>query len=49
MVDLEMLNGGNARERTADEYRSLLARANLRMTRVVATAGPYSVIEARAA
>lgn len=48
LLDLEMLNGGPARERTADEYRRLLARADLRMTRVAPTAGPYSLIEARA-
>jgi C-methyltransferase len=48
LLDLEMLNGGPARERTADEYRRLLARAGLRMTRVVPTAGPYSLVEARA-
>lgn len=49
LLDLEMLNGGAARERTADEYSRLLGRAGLRVTRVVPTAGPYSVIESRVA
>ncbi|MDT5010350.1 MAG: hypothetical protein QOH57_1967 [Mycobacterium sp.] len=48
-VDLEMLLNLGARERTAAEYRDLLRRAGLRMTRVVATASPLSVVEARAA
>jgi C-methyltransferase len=48
-ADLEMLNGGSARERTADEYRRLFDKAGLRMTRVVPTVAPFSLIEARAA
>ncbi|MDT5168580.1 MAG: hypothetical protein QOD02_1907 [Mycobacterium sp.] len=36
-----------ARERTADEYRDLLARAGLRLTRVVQTAAPFSLVEAK--
>jgi C-methyltransferase len=48
-VDLEMLLNLAARERTAAEYRDLLSRAGLRMTRVVQTASPLSVVEARAA
>jgi len=47
-VDLEMLLNLGARERTAAEYRDLLARAGFRMTRVVPTASPLSVVEARA-
>ena len=46
-VDLEMLLNLGARERTAAEYRDLLARAGFRMTRVVPTASPLSVVEAR--
>ena len=34
-LDLEMLLGASARERTAAEYRDLLGQAGLRMTRVV--------------
>jgi len=48
-VDLEMMLNLGARERTAAEYRDLLGRAGLRMTRVVQTAAPLSVVEARAA
>jgi C-methyltransferase len=45
-VDLEMLRQANGRERAATEYRDLLAQAGFRMTRVVQTASPFSVIEA---
>jgi C-methyltransferase len=48
-VDLEMMLNLGARERTAVEYRDLLGQAGLRMTRVVQTASPLSVVEARAA
>jgi C-methyltransferase len=48
-VDLEMLLNLGARERTAAEYRDLLSRAGFQMTRVVQTASPLSVVEARAA
>lgn len=42
-----LLNLGS-RERTAAEYRELLSQAGFRMTRVVRTAAPLSVVEARA-
>jgi hypothetical protein len=45
-VDLEMLLNLGSRERTADEYRDLLQQAGFRMTRVVPTASPLSVVEA---
>lgn len=45
-VDLEMLVVAGGRERTAEQYRSLLARAGFRMTGVVETAAPISVVEA---
>ena len=48
-VDLEMLLNLGARERTAAEYRDLLSQAGFQMTRVVRTASPLSVVEARAA
>jgi hypothetical protein len=48
-VDLEMLLNLGARERTAAEYRNLLSEAGFRMTRVVQTATPLSVVEARVA
>lgn len=45
-ADLEMLLNLGARERTAAEYRGLLSQAGFRMTRVVHTASPLSVVEA---
>jgi DNA-binding transcriptional ArsR family regulator len=48
-VDLEMMLNLGARERTAAEYRDLLSQAGFRMTRVVQTASPLSVVEARTA
>jgi hypothetical protein len=48
-VDLEMLLNLGARERTAAEYRDLLSRAGFQMTRVVQTASPLSLVEARVA
>jgi C-methyltransferase len=48
-ADLEMLLNLAARERTAAEYRKLLSQAGFRMTRVVQTASPLSVVEARVA
>jgi AraC-like DNA-binding protein len=48
-ADLEMLLNLAARERTAAEYGDLLSQAGLRMTRIVQTASPLSVVEARAA
>ncbi len=47
-ADLEMLLAAAARERTADEYGRLLGRAGFRVTRVVETASPFSVVEATA-
>jgi C-methyltransferase len=46
-VDLEMLLNLGARERTAAEYRDLLSQAGFQMTRVVHTASPLSVVEAK--
>lgn len=45
-ADLEMLLGADGRERTAAQYAALLARAGFRMTRVIPTASPFSLIEA---
>jgi C-methyltransferase len=45
-LDLEMLVGAGARERSAAEYGQLLSSAGFRMTRVVETASPFSVVEA---
>ena len=48
-ADLEMLLLGGSRERSAAEYRALLECAGFRMTRVVPTASPYSLVEAKPA
>jgi hypothetical protein len=45
-LDLEMLVGAGARERTAAQYDRLLSRTGFRMTRVVETVSPISVVEA---
>jgi SAM-dependent methyltransferase len=50
LIDLEMLvmtDGG--RERTADEFRALFARAGLRLTRIVPTPAGRSLVEGVAA
>ena len=46
LLDLEMLVAPGGQERTADEYKELFERAGLRLTRIVPTKSPYSVIEA---
>jgi O-methyltransferase domain len=43
--DLQMMHGLSGRERSADEFRALLARAGFRLTRIVPI-GDASVIEA---
>jgi orsellinic acid C2-O-methyltransferase len=47
--DLNMLVGPGGRERTEAEFRSLLGAAGLRLTRVLATATNFYVLEAQAA
>ncbi len=47
-TDLEMLLMQAGRERTAAEYRRLLDAAGFQMQRVVSTASPFSLVEARA-
>jgi hypothetical protein len=46
LLDLEMLVSPGGVERTAEEYRALLARAGLRLARIVPTASAFSIIEA---
>ncbi|MEW5810955.1 MAG: methyltransferase [Actinomycetota bacterium] len=46
MLDLEMLLMLHGRERTRTEYADLLRRAGFRLTRVIPTVSPLSVIEA---
>lgn len=47
-IDLEMLVMVDGRERTESEYGRLLQRAGFQMTRVVETASPFGIVEARA-
>jgi hypothetical protein len=44
-----MLVAAGGQERTEPEYAALLAKADLRLTRVVPTESPLSVVEARLA
>lgn len=46
LLDIEMIVHAGGRERTRDEYADLLRRAGFRLTRVLPSAGPASVIEA---
>jgi hypothetical protein len=46
LLDLEMLVHAGGRERTPREYRDLLSRGGFRLTRVIPTPGPLSIIEA---
>jgi hypothetical protein len=46
MLDMMMLVGPGGQERTEQEYGALLGKAGLRLTRVVPTASPVSVVEA---
>jgi hypothetical protein len=47
LIDIEMLLMPGGRERTADEFASLFARAGFVLARIVPTESPLSVIEAR--
>jgi hypothetical protein len=47
LADIEMLLMPGGRERTEEEFRTLLARAGFELTRIVPTAAPLGVIEAR--
>jgi hypothetical protein len=46
MLDMMMLMGPGGQERTGEEYRALLKKADFRMTRVVPTASAVSIVEA---
>ena len=46
MLDIMMLVGPGGQERTEPEYRTLLDKARLRLTRVVPTASAVSIVEA---
>jgi hypothetical protein len=45
-IDIEMFMMPGGRERTEEEYRDLFNRAGLKLTRVVPTKSPLSVVEA---
>jgi hypothetical protein len=49
LLDVNMLTLLSGKERTKAEFRDLLARASLRLRRVVPTASPISIVEASAA
>jgi hypothetical protein len=49
LLDMMMLVGPGGQERTEQEYAALLGKAGLRLARVVQTASPVSVVEARVA
>lgn len=48
LLDLEMLLSVGGRERTARDFTTLLETTGFRLTRIVPTAGPISVVEAYA-
>ena len=49
LIDIEMLLMTGGRERTAQEFRDLLAKAGFRLTQIVPTKSPYCVVEAELA
>lgn len=46
LLDLEMLASPGGIERTAEEYSELLAQAGFRLTKIVPTKSPFSIVEA---
>lgn len=46
LIDLEMLVTAGGKERTQAEYAALLSQAGFRLTRVIGTPGPVSIVEA---
>ncbi|HEY8563483.1 MAG TPA: methyltransferase [Pyrinomonadaceae bacterium] len=46
LLDLEMLVSPGGKERTPREYGELLAQAGFRLTRIIPTKSPFSIIEA---
>jgi hypothetical protein len=47
LIDMQMMAMfGNARERTGDEFRELLAKAGFDLARVIKTTSPVSILEA---
>jgi C-methyltransferase len=48
-MDLAMLVDNAGRERTAEEYQNLLQQSGFHLIRIVPTASPFSIVEAKAA
>jgi hypothetical protein len=46
MLDMMMLVGPGGQERTEQDYGTMRSKAGLRLTRVVPTESPVSVVEA---
>lgn len=46
MLDLEMLVAPGGKERTADEFETLLSNSGFRLNRIVPTKSPVSIVEA---
>jgi hypothetical protein len=46
LLDITMLVGPGGQERTEDEYAALLGKVGLRLTRIVPTSSPVSIVEA---
>jgi hypothetical protein len=46
IMDMMMIIMEGGKERTEEEYRALLASADLKLTRVIPTKSPYSLVEA---
>lgn len=49
LFDIDMMTIAGGRERSGDDYCALLARAGFALRRIIATAAPLSIIEARPA
>ena len=47
LSDLNMMHNLTGRERSGAEYRALLSESGFRLSRMVATQGPHTVLEAR--
>jgi hypothetical protein len=45
MLDMIMLVGPGGQERTGEEYRELLEKSGFRLTRIVPTKSPVSIVE----
>ena len=49
LLDINMMVGPGGKERTREEFRALLAKAGLRLTRIVPTLAGLGIVEAVAA